>query len=104
MAANKTIVARKIAKDVSVIIGGKLYARQGTNVFIKCPVSGTPTPRVVWEKVGQSEPFQSQDHTLMLTSVDVVDSGMYQCTMVNVLGNATARTELYVGKSQIVAS
>ncbi|XP_061537629.1 neural cell adhesion molecule L1-like protein isoform X12 [Phycodurus eques] len=61
----------------------------GSDVHIKCSVSGKPQPDIMWKKNGhifEDDPLNNKrvlDDTLVLHNVMADDSGVYQCEAVN---------------------
>lgn len=63
-----------------------LSARVGDNVEIKCDVSGTPPPPIVWRRntadlssLGEDEVRVFTDGSLYLTRIQLVHAGNYTC-------------------------
>ncbi|RZF49112.1 hypothetical protein LSTR_LSTR008398 [Laodelphax striatellus] len=63
-----------------------LSARVGDNVEIKCDVSGTPPPPIVWRRnsadlsaIGQDDVRVFSDGSLYLTRIQLVHAGNYTC-------------------------
>lgn len=63
-----------------------LSARVGDNVEIKCDVSGTPPPPIVWRRnaadlasLGEEDVRVFSDGALYLTRIQLVHAGNYTC-------------------------
>lgn len=63
-----------------------LSARVGDNVEIKCDVTGTPPPPIVWRRnaadlalLGEDEVRVFSDGALYLTRIQLVHAGNYTC-------------------------
>ena len=71
-----------------LIIGDNLETLEGTTVYIRCPATGNPTPKVTWKKSGSLVPRSSRivNNTLVLLNVTWSDSGTYSCTASNGAG------------------
>lgn len=85
-------------------IGDTTTALTNTTLIIHCPVSGFPRPKIVWFKDGQQLTFLpglslSVNGTLTVRGTAVGDSGTYMCTARNLVGNASASSDVtIVGK------
>lgn len=74
-------------RNLSVVIGNTL--------FISCPMSGIPPPKITWYKNGEVvspdlDPnirIYAEGRRLELTSARVTDLGLYRCEGVNAAGN-----------------
>ena len=79
---------------------GPSYAIEGSNVTLPtCHVTGYPTPVVTWKKSSGQLPqgrVQYNNSVLQITDVRKVDSDLYFCLAVNLLGNAERKTLLVV--------
>ena len=65
----------------------------------KCSVIGNPTPTVVWSKLNsQTNISQSlvSEETLRLQNLKGSDAGVYECSAINILGQAYAVGQLAV--------
>ena len=67
-------------------IGDNVTAASNTTITIKCPVSGVPTPSVIWLKdeveIIPGEEFRvTDDNSLVIKGADLEDNGKYSCTV-----------------------
>ena len=76
---------------------------EGDTTSLPCHISGNPSSSFSWDKNGvdvlqpQSSRFSlSNDGTLLISSVEKVDEGAYQCTLTNDLGSASSDVQLRV--------
>ena len=77
----------------------RLIVNESGSAFIHCSASGNPEPAVVWNKLdNRSEISQSavSRGKLFLKNVKANDSGTYQCSATNILGQARAVAQLTV--------
>ncbi len=91
------------ANEASIVIGGNLHAPTRVMVTIKCPVSGTPSPKVSWFFNDEllkvvSLPLDSGIAVYTLNKLKLKDSGKYTCRAENVLGTDEASTYISVGE------
>ena len=62
-----------------------------------CSVSGNPDPVIVWSKtIGQYSQTVVSGGKMLLKNVQGSDSGTYNCSAVNILGQAQALVQLMV--------
>ena len=88
-----------ISVPVVAVSPTTLTVNESGSAIFQCSVSGKPQPTFAWSKVHQqSQVSQSTDSsgTLVLTNVKGSDSGVYNCSAVNVLGQAYAMARLVV--------
>ncbi|KAG8430185.1 hypothetical protein GDO86_018280, partial [Hymenochirus boettgeri] len=76
----------------------------GQNVVMSCAISGDPFPRVQWLKDGRTlhgrDILQSEDvFTLILRNVQESDSGVYEITLKNAVGESSCQVSLMVQES-----
>lgn len=68
----------------------KITANESDSLSLLCLVGGTPEPEVEWFKHGASIPFErasvSSGSRLTITAVVSGDSGRYQCSSANSVG------------------
>ena len=67
----------------------KVTANESDSLSLLCLVGGTPEPEVEWFKHGAPLPFAasvSPGSQLTISSVEPDDSGRYQCSSVNSVG------------------
>ena len=76
---------------VTMNIGDNVTAASNTSITIKCPVSGVPTPSVIWTKdeveitLGVKYSIAS-DNSLVIEGVASDDSAQYTCSVESVSG------------------
>ena len=83
----------------SVIVNGPVTTQSliGVAVTLRCNVTGSPTPAIVWYKDGSSYPTAAEiDGSLIIGQVREADSGVYQCRASNKAGEAFASAHLNV--------
>ena len=76
-----------------------LTVNEGGTASFQCSASGNPEPTVVWSKLdNQSDIIQSAvlGGRLELNQVTGNDSGVYQCSSTNILGNSQKVVRLVV--------
>ena len=73
-------------------------------VNLSCVVSSFPASNITWKYKGKTIPTSSQKYelldsvyTLKIRRVKFEDAGLYECTLVNELGEARANASLVVG-------
>lgn len=67
----------------------KVTANEGDSISLLCLVGGTPEPEVEWFKHGGDLPLfasVSPGSRLTISSIELDDSGRYQCSAVNFFG------------------
>ena len=77
----------------------QLTVNEGGSVSFQCSVSGNPKPAISWSKLEKrSEISQSavSGGKLVLRNVSGNDSGIYNCSAANILGQAQALVQLVV--------
>ena len=78
---------------------------EGGLTSFQCSASGNPEPAIVWSKLdNQSEIIQSavSGGKLQLKNVTGNDSGVYQCSATNILGNSRQVVRLIVNGKILV--
>ena len=88
-----------ISAPIVAVSPSKLTVNESGSAFIHCSASGNPEPAVVWSKLdNRSEISQSavSRGKLFLKNVKANDSGTYQCSATNILGQARAVAQLTV--------
>ena len=77
---------------------------RGDTVNLTCVVSSFPGSNITWKFKGKSifaspQKYELLDsvYTLKIKSVQFDDAGLYECTLVNELGEARANASLVVG-------
>ena len=74
-----------------------LTVNEGGSASFHCSVSGSPNPVIVWSKTNrQSSRSMVSGGKLLLKNVRGSDSGTYNCSAVNKLGQAQALVQLIV--------
>ena len=76
---------------VTMNVGDNVTAASNTNITIRCPVSGVPTPSAIWQKdgveIGEGDKLTIlDDNTLVIKESDLEDDAKYTCTVQNALG------------------
>lgn len=79
---------------------GPTHAKTGQNLTLpQCKVTGFPSPAVTWRKLtgvlSRNRAIQ-QKGTLTIIATETTDTGPYQCTARNNLGQVTAITSIFV--------
>lgn len=79
-----------------VIIGDNLETLERTAVYVRCPATGNPAPKVTWKKSGSLDPrsLRIVNNTLVLLNSTWSDSGTYSCTASNGAGADEKSTNL----------
>ncbi|KAL7016844.1 hypothetical protein ACKWTF_010160 [Chironomus riparius] len=67
---------------------GQITARKGGAVTLECKASGNPVPQVSWSGTGKSLSRIGEGPILTLERVERQQSGVYQCTADNSVGEA----------------
>lgn len=81
--------------DLETVTPSNLSVVIGNTLFISCPMSGIPPPKITWYKNGEVvspdlDPnirIYAEGRRLELTSARVTDLGLYRCEGVNAAGN-----------------
>ena len=74
-----------------------LTVNEGGSASFQCSVGGNPNPLIVWSKTnGQSSRSLVSGGKLLLKNVRGSDSGTYNCSAVNILGQAQELVQLIV--------
>ena len=76
---------------VTMNIGDNVTAASNTNITIRCPVSGVPTPSVTWTKdgvevVGEDEVSITNENALVIQEAQSEDSATYTCKVESEFG------------------
>ncbi|KAL9967881.1 hypothetical protein ACROYT_G026184 [Oculina patagonica] len=99
MPGSKGEPGESISSPAVVVSPVTLTVNEGGSASFQCSASGNPEPAVVWSKLdNQSEITQSavSRGKLQLTKVTGNDSGVYQCSARNILGNSREVVRLAV--------
>ncbi|KAL9967871.1 hypothetical protein ACROYT_G026170 [Oculina patagonica] len=99
MPGSKGEPGESISSPAVVVSPVTLTVNEGGSASFQCSASGNPEPAVVWSKLdNQSEITQSalSRGKLQLTKVTGNDSGVYQCSATNILGNSREVVRLAV--------
>ena len=86
-----------ISVPVVAVSPKTLTVNEGGSVSFQCSVSGNPDPVIVWSKTNrQSSRSVVSGGKMLLKNVQGSDSGTYNCSAVNILGQAQALVQLIV--------
>ena len=86
-----------ISAPVVAVSPKTLTVTEGGSASFQCSVSGNPNPVIVWSKKNrQSSRSVVSGGKLLLKNVQGRDSGTYNCSAVNILGQAQALVQLIV--------
>ncbi|KAL9979513.1 hypothetical protein ACROYT_G017187 [Oculina patagonica] len=99
MPGSKGEPGESISSPAVVVSPVTLTVNEGGPASFQCSASGNPEPAIMWRKLdNQSEIAQSavSEGMLQLKNVTGNDSGVYQCSATNILGNARAVAQLEV--------
>ena len=105
MPGTKGEPGESISSPAVVVSPVTLTVNEGGSASFQCSASGNPEPTVVWSKLdNQSEITQSavSGGKLLLKNVSGNDSGEYQCSATNILGNSREVVRLAVNGKNLV--
>ena len=86
-----------ISAPVVAVSPKTLTVNEGGSASFQCSVSGNPKPAIKWSKTNrQSSRSVVSGGKLLLKNVRGSDSGTYNCSAVNILGQAQALVQLIV--------
>ena len=92
-----------ISAPVVAVSPKTLTVNEGGSVSFQCSVSGNPKPVIVWSKTNkQSSRSVISEGKLLLKNVRGSDSGTYNCSAVNILGQAQALVQLIVNGKIVI--
>ena len=81
-----------------LVIGDNLETLEGSTVYVRCPATGNPAPKIQWKKSGGLVPTSSSlrivNNTLVLLNGAWSDTGTYSCTASNGAGSDEKSTYL----------
>nr|CAD7262437.1 unnamed protein product [Timema shepardi] len=111
MAANGTVVSINQTFPLEVLVPPKFISTPVSQVYpaaktvrFNCTAQGRPVPKIIWYKDGQqlqiNGRIKQNTRQLVLSTTVSADSGVYQCTAVNPLGEVSAAARLVVMSSQ----
>ena len=81
---------------------------RGDTANLSCIVSSFPPCNITWKFKGKNIPanqkyeLQDRRYTLRIKDAQFEDAGLYECTLVNELGEARANASLVVGCKEIL--
>lgn len=106
LSSNRNVKDFKSARH-ELIIGDNLETLEGSTVFIRCPVTGNPAPKITWKKSGSlistSSSLQTVNDTLVLLDGTSSDSGSFSCVASNGAGSDEKSTYLkFMGKEALI--
>ena len=99
MPGTKGEPGESISSPAVVVSPATLTVNEGGLASFQCSASGNPVPAVTWNKLdNQSEITQSavSGGKLQLKHVSGSDSGLYQCSATNILGDSRKMVRLIV--------
>ena len=105
MPGTKGESGESISSPAIVVSPVTLTVNEGGTAFFHCSASGNPEPTVAWNKLNsQSQITQSavSGGKLELKKVTGSDSGVYQCSATNILGNSQEVVRLVVNGEFLV--
>lgn len=85
-----------ISAPTVVVSPVKLTVNEKESASFQCSASGNPEPSIVWSKADNSSDIAQSGAVLSLQNVTGKDSGLYQCSSVNILGHAQSLARLVV--------
>ena len=92
---------------VTMNIGDNVTAASNTTITIRCPVSGVPTPSVIWTKDGK-EIVEGEKHSvtngymLVIKGAEPKDGAEYSCTVKSEFGKESLSSIVRI-KGQFIA-
>ena len=95
----KGVPGESISAPIVAVSPKTLTVNEGRSASFQCSVSGNPKPAINWSKRNsQSQISRSMatEGKLLLTNVRGSDTGTYNCSAVNILGQAQALVQLIV--------
>ena len=107
MPGTKGEPGESISSPAVVVSPVTLTVNEGGTASFQCSASGNPEPAVTWSKLdNQSDITQSvvSRGKLELKKVTGSDSGMYQCSATNILGNSQEVVRLAINGEFLVNS
>ena len=105
MPGTKGEPGESISSPAVVVSPVTLTVNEGGSASFQCSASGNPEPAVVWSKLdNRSEITQSavSGGMLQLKNVTGNNSGVYQCSATNILGNSREVVQLAVNSKLLV--
>ena len=86
---------------VTMNIGDNVTAASNTTIFIRCPVSGVPTPSVTWTKDGKKvveskKLYIGSENMLVIRGAENEDSAKYSCITENEFGRETISSTVVI--------
>ena len=101
-ASSNRVKTGKGLVPISITIGDDMKTSGGRQVHIRCPVSGSPQPKITWDKDGKPLKFTKNIKTVNTTENLVIleakkeDSGKYSCYASNAAGVATTSSRIKI--------
>ena len=86
LSSNKNVKDFKSVRH-ELVIGDNLETLEGSAVYVRCPSTGNPAPKIEWKKSGTSSSLQIVSNTLVLLDGTWSDNGTYSCTASNGAGS-----------------
>ena len=86
---------------VTMNIGDNVTAASNTTITIRCPVSGVPTPSVVWTKDGDEispgdNIVLTSENSLVIKQAEADDSAKYTCDVQGLTGSDSASSTIQI--------
>eukprot|EP00794_Sanderia_malayensis_P010066 gene10066-11094_t len=94
------------SKTVHASVGGSLTVLRGSQLVVRCPVRGKPTPKIRWRRADaffNIDPRMtlSPEGDLQIKDIQTDDAGTYVCTAVNEAGSDKRSLKLVVAEAPI---
>eukprot|EP00794_Sanderia_malayensis_P010055 gene10055-11084_t len=94
------------SKTVHASVGGSLTVLRGSQLVVRCPVRGKPTPKIRWRRADaffNIDPRMtlSPEGDLQIKDIQTDDAGTYVCTAVNEAGSDERSLKLVVAEAPI---
>ena len=105
MPGTKGEPGESISAPAVVVSPGSLTVNEGGSASFQCSASGNPEPAVAWRKLNSQSQITGSvvsPGRLELKKVTGSDSGVYQCSATNILGNSKEVVRLAVNGKFLV--
>ena len=94
MPGSKGEPGESISVPTAIVSPAKLTANESESASFQCSVTGNPKPTVIWRKLNSQSAVSGG--ILHLRNIKGSDAGVYNCSAVNILGQAHAVGQLEV--------